>query len=497
MDQYLDGSFATIKTNPDDIDIINFYDGEKYDINYSECDHNDIPVSLLLQNFESNNKELFRTHQLPVPVYHDEEKFEEITAPNEQYIMDIFTTSRTGQKKGIILLDKQENDFKRFEKFDRLRGKRLARGDETPMGTDIEGRSVEHIRYDIEKAYGLLKLNLGISKKYPDNPSVRLMVHSAKSWLSRLLEEYKRLKFADSNIELYLLAVDNDDIPKNPISIKNIGDFLKKLQDSITGINEHFAGLKGKTKSVRNARSLNPHYSSLWYEFTMAGSVVFALTDTDVDEKSEIAELKKTRQSIVELYRLIDLSKDKNAIKQELARYAPKTIKKLSSFVIEVKQSNSTINIALPKDENIYEISPDMIPPAIEAFSSVEEPIEEERNEQRLGILMALDMIDRSFRIEMSPTNNKKKNNFIRGSYDPSLQNSIALFMGKSIEAGLKVTQKSIWSDEKDDFVLTQPNYYLESIKSPSQKELFPPEEADTAQGEAEPPNPPQSENPA
>ena len=478
LDQYLDGSFVTAKTNPADIDIINFYDGEKYEKNYGGCDFNDMPVSLLHQDSKSHNQKLFRTHPLPVPVYlHDDEKFEEITAPNEQYLTEIFTTSATGQKKGIIVLDKRENDFKRFEKFNRLRDKILAREGETPMDIDTEGRPAEHIRQDMEKAYGLLKMNRGILKKYPDNPSVRLMVHSAQSWLFRLLEEYKLLKFADNNIELYLLAVDNEDIKKNQISIKSIGDFLKKLQDSITGINEHIAGFKGNSKSVRHARSLNPHYSSLWYEFAMSGSVVFAFTDTDVDEKNEIAELKQTRQSIVELYRLIDLSKDKNAIKQELVRYAPKTIKKLSSFVIEVKQSNSTINIALPKEENIYEISPDMIPPAIEAFSSVEEPITEERREQRVGVLMALDMIELSFRIEMPPKNKKKKN-YIRGFYDPSLQDSIALFMGKSIEAGLKVTQKSIWSDEKDDFVFTPPSYYLESIKSPSQKELFSAEEA-------------------
>ena len=53
----------------------------------------------------------------------------------------------------------------------------------------MENRPIEEIVYDIEKAYGLLKLNLDILKRHPECPSVRLSVCSANSWLRLTMEE--------------------------------------------------------------------------------------------------------------------------------------------------------------------------------------------------------------------------------------------------------------------------------------------------------------------
>jgi len=473
LEQYLDGGFIGTKKDPSDIDLLNFFDGLKYDETHSDCSPA-LPPAIFLHS-QAFNQLAFRAHPLSVPIYPVGHPKHAVSKTNIESNIRYLSTTIDGEEKGILRFTPDSRDIKLLRKLHKIYDKYIPFHTEGQVSSVSRPRPVEIIKRDMQHAYSLLKTNLEFSREFPETPSIELMVGSAKAWLSDLTEEYKRLAFSEQDVSLILVSLDDDDILDHRIPITKIGIFFRKFQEALSSINEHLLALKGKADSIKNARLIASELSTLWLNFSLDGSIVFALTDTQTPKGFEDSGLKKTEDSVGEIYRLLHLAHDKDLLKNELVKYEPRTIRKFSNLAIEIVKNQTNLNITLPESDKVYEISPDLAAPAVDAINLMEDFSKVKTTIVVLGQLMALDLLDCSFKL-IERTRNKQKrlvSKKYQGVFYYSLYDTIAALMGQEVEATIVKTQENIWSDEKDDFVLSKPTYELEGIKSSSQREIF------------------------
>lgn len=103
LSQWINGSYTTNKTNPNDVDLVNFVNAQILDIH---CDN----LFPFLSQYDS--KALYHVDGYAVPVYDSSDERYELTEFWHSYWRDWLGHDRNGNPKGIIEIDMNQETLK-------------------------------------------------------------------------------------------------------------------------------------------------------------------------------------------------------------------------------------------------------------------------------------------------------------------------------------------------------------------------------------------------
>ncbi len=276
---------------------------------------------------------------------------------------------------------------------------------------DIDARPLKLIRQDLTKVNDAIRFTLDFISQYPDDPSLKLGLHSLEYKQKLLFEELERSNNGYMR-SAFDFVFDGDAVSNNSVSLACLGDTLSSFQEVVTSIVHKVFGKKETSKGpipneIKKMAQLN-------VLATTTGSFrVIITSDVALDEAPSMNALNKFNQ-------LINCADNIEEIKEIRKIVGTRTVNKYKKFVYTLVKHDTDMRLYDKVGTDNFttrEITKELANRIYKAVDKVEEM--PEQKESFKGKLKGVDVHTNYFRFSIDEETQ------ITGKYDPRLEDKL------------------------------------------------------------------------